>query len=626
MCGINGFIQFEKNYDIEQMKNMVHVMNDKIIHRGPDKEGLFADECCSLGMRRLSIIDLDGGFQPIWDSTHSKLIVFNGELYNFLELRKELQEIGCDFQTNSDTEVVLQGYLKYGKSFLEKMDGMFAFAIYDTEEKIWTFARDRIGEKPFYYSCTNEYFVFGSELKSLLSTGVINKNIDQEALSIFLQLTYIPAPYSIIKNVKKLMPGTIMTLDSKGNINTEVYWDVKETREKYRDLDYDSAKEELRKRLIESVRKRMISDVPLGAFLSGGFDSTIIVGIMSMLSDKPINTFTIGFDDKQYDESDLANIVAKKNNTNHHVLKLDWNEVIKDIDLILENIDEPFADSSLIATYAVSKMTKGYVTVALTGDAGDELFAGYDKYLISHYSNLYNNIPSIIKKSIVEPVVKLLPFGSAISRKANKVIKAAKMSTYGQYKQMMSLGFKEPELHKLLINSDNISQLSFVESNYNYLDDDDQTKAQYSDIKVVLEGDMLAKVDRASMLVSLETRVPLLDYNVVDLAFGMDSSYKIKGKNRKIILKDAFSDLIPKEIFKAKKHGFSVPMSKWLETELKEKLLYYASEEFINDQNLFNYDYINEIIDSHMTHKEDKYSELWTFFVFQNWYDRIFYS
>lgn len=623
MCGINGFVQFESMYHSEMLKSFVHQMNEQIVHRGPDSEGLFSDSHCALGMRRLSIIDLKGGDQPIWNETHDKMIVFNGELYNYLSLREELKQKGYVFSTDSDTEVVLHGFESYGPSFLKRMEGMFAFAIYDLSAKTWTLARDKIGEKPLYYYQDKEKFLFASELKSLLCTGLVPKVIDREGLSQYFQLTYIPAPKSILRDVHKLLPATYMVIRDDGSTFSEKYWELQPLTNEELLHDRDTCKSSLRKALFHSVEQRMISDVPLGAFLSGGIDSSIIVGIMSQISDRPINTFTIGYKDKRYDESSLAEIVAKKNHTNHHVLVLDWNKIAADLDAILQNIDEPFADSSLIATYAVSKMTKEYVTVALTGDAGDELFAGYNKYLISYYSRKYNRIPKVIRESIVRPAVGLLPVNSFLKRKANKVIASSGMEIFQQRKRMMCLGLKEEELRTLMRDA-YVDPMQFIREEYEFLADmDEQTRAQYVDLKTVLEGDMLAKVDRASMLVSLETRVPMLDTNVVELAYRIPSSYKINSKNKKIILKETFCDLLPDEILSARKHGFAVPIGMWLETVLKDRLLKYSESDYLEQQGLFNCAYIQKMIHAHLSHKEDRYSELWAFFVFQNWYERV---
>ena len=620
MCGINGIIQFNHNRRVDELRQIVHNMNEQIIHRGPDDEGLFADEFCSLGMRRLSIIDLVDGNQPIWNADHSKVIVYNGEIYNFKILREELKKVGYSFRTNSDTEVILLGYEAYGVRFLNKLEGMFAFAIYDLNEKKWIFARDRIGEKPLYYHIDSEKVIFASELKSVTATGLVKKEIDTTALSQYFQLTYIPAPLTIFTDVKKLLPGNYMEITVDGKVTIKQYWSL------FSEIDpsigYEAYKQKLRESLISSVEKRMISDVPIGAFLSGGFDSSVVVGIMSILKPGKVNTFTVSFDDKIYDESKLAEIVAKKNKTNHTVLKISEEEILGNIPDLLNNIDEPFADSSLIAVNAISKKAREYVKVVLTGDGGDELFAGYNKYLLPYYGNRYKKIPRFLRRGVIEKSLNLLPSKSYRVMGIRKVINACSLDEVEQIRFMMSLGFKPDELKELIPGIDT-ETMGFISDQYSFLNNSDaQTRTQYVDVKTVLEGDMLPKVDRASMLASLETRVPMLDSKVIELAFNTPTEYKIKGKNRKIILKDTFKDLLPDELFHAPKHGFGVPVSDWLENSLKNQLYEYANKDFLLSQGLFQPEFIKQIIDEHMSHKIDRFSTLWSFYVFQNWYRR----
>lgn len=620
MCGINGIIQFNHKRTAGDLRNIVHDMNERIIHRGPDDEGLFADEFCSLGMRRLSIIDLAGGNQPIWNPDHTKVIVYNGEIYNFKVLREELIKAGYSFRTNSDTEVILLGYEEYGVEILNKLEGMFAFVIYDLNEKKWILARDRTGEKPLYYHIDPEKAIFASELKSITATGLVKKEIDTTALSQYFQLTYIPAPLTIFTGIRKLPPGHYMVIDADGGSEIKQYWHLNSEIDP--SIGYEEYKKKLREALISSVERRMISDVPIGAFLSGGFDSSIVVGIMSLLSPGKVNTFTVSFDDKIYDESKLAELVAKKNNTNHTVLKISEEEILGNIPDLLGNIDEPFADSSLIAVNAISKKAREYVKVVLTGDGGDELFAGYNKYLLPYYGNRYKKIPKFLRKGVIEKSLNLLPSKSYRVMGIRKVINACGLDEVEQIRYMMSLGFKPDELKELIPGIDT-ETMDFISKQYAFLSSADaQTRTQYVDVKTVLEGDMLPKVDRASMFASLETRVPMLDSKVIELAFDTPTEYKIKGKNRKIILKDTFRDLLPDELFRAPKHGFGVPVSDWLENSLKDQLLKYSDEEFLRSQGLFSADYIGKVIEQHMTHQIDRFSTLWSFYVFQNWYER----
>lgn len=626
MCGINGFLKFGKKndnniYTAERMKNLVHGMNERIIHRGPDAEGLYADDDCSLGMRRLSIIDLDTGSQPVYSEDKTKLIVFNGEIYNYKELREQLLAEGCVFRTKSDTEVVLQGLVRHGKQFISRLEGMFAFCYYDITEHSWLLARDRVGEKPLYYYKGKDFFLFGSELKSLLSAGLISKEIDTDALTTYFQLGYIPAPMCILKDVNKLMPAVWMEITKDGNIYTEQYWKLEISNDR-KFKDYGWCKKELKEKLVSSVRQRMISDVPLGAFLSGGIDSAIVVGLMSKISDHPIDTFTAGFKEKAYDESELASITAKKFGTNHHVIILDWDEAVKDIDELLDNIDEPFADPSLAASYAVSKMTRQYVGAALTGDAGDELFAGYNKYLIGYYSSLYKSVPVFLRKGIAEPIIRGLPKNTGIYRKANKVIENAGAPAALQAKRLMSRAFSGSETDQL-IPGIKVNRLNFIKQKYEELEDaDDLKRLQYTDFHIVLEGQMLPKTDRSSMRASLETRIPMLDSRVIESAFSMPGSYKIRGRKRKIILKDTFKDILPDELFKASKHGFDVPVGAWLDGELKKELDKYSGSEYIVRQGLFSKEFLSRLRSRRNTDSIDWSTKIWSFFVFQYWYER----
>ncbi len=622
MCGINGYIQFDGARSQEELRRLVHGMNERIVHRGPDHEGLYADDRCALGMRRLAIIDLAGGLQPIWNETRTLMIVFNGEIYNFRALRKELEALGHRFQTQSDTEVILHGFESHGLAILQKLEGMFAFAIYNAEKGEWVLARDRIGEKPLYYCKTEKGFLFGSELKSLMATGLVPRELDMAACSTFFQLTYIPAPRTIFQAVRKLEPATALVLDGEGNLNFHAYWSLAPNITDERIQDYDECKRRLREALFHSVEQRMISDVPLGAFLSGGFDSSIIVGIMAAIAPQKVDTFTIGFDEKGYDESQLAAIVAKRHHTNHTLLRLKWEHVLSCVDRVLENLDEPFGDSSLVATYAVSAQARQFVKVVLTGDAGDELFAGYNKYLAGFYGCRYKRLPKFLRKSLIEKMLQFIPQDCGWVRKAQKVVRSAELSDYRRSVYLMSLGFKQQDLQSLL-HGFQPDSLDFLRRQYDYLKNaDPQTRSQFVDLKTVLEGDMLPKVDRASMLASLETRVPLLDSAVVQLAYQIPTLFKINGNQRKIILKDTFRDMLPPELFSAPKHGFEVPVGQWLRGPYREKLLHYASPDVIEAQGLFDGETIRRAVNDHLSGRASLFSELWAFFVFQNWFER----
>lgn len=623
MCGINGFI-YNKPNNIEDNISLIASMNSRIIYRGPDDEGVYADTQAALGMRRLSIIDLCTGKQPIYNEDNTKVIVFNGEIYNYRELRETLASKGHVFKTKSDTETILHAYEEYGKGCPDKLNGMFAFAIYDISKQELFIARDRAGEKPLYYYMDEEKLVFASELKSIIRCFDIKKEINRDALNQYLSLTYIPAPLTIFNNIFKLEAGSHM-LYNNGSLRIEKYWDI-DSKKSDLIYDYEECRKKLREYMFRSIEKKMISDVPLGAFLSGGIDSSIVTGIMSRLSSKPVETFTIGFRDKAFDESGRAAIVAQKNNTSHHVHYLDYDNAVDELDTILDTFDEPFADSSSIPTYFVSKFAREHVTVVLTGDAGDELFAGYSKYLVNYYSDMYNKVPAFLRRQVFERLVYSLPDKSPMTRKMRKVIENAGQDIFTKRKNLMFLGFNGNKTEELL-KKDHISRTGcdFIDDTYFKNEKfDELAKTLYTDFKVVLEGDMLVKVDRMSMLNSLETRVPLLDRDIMELAFKIPSEYKLKGRKQKHIFKDTFKDLIPDGILNKSKRGFAVPIGEWFKGPLKARLQGLLDEELIASQGIFDHDYIKRLLEDHFSERVNNAYPLWALFVFQNWYLRYF--
>lgn len=624
MCGINGFY-FNYENEEELNKKIILEMNRKITHRGPDDEGSYSDNRCSIGMTRLSIIDLVSGKQPITNEINSLKIVFNGEIYNYKELRKELINKGHIFKTDSDTEVVLHLYEEYGNECVKLLKGMFAFAIYSLSSNTIFLARDRAGEKPLYYYKGENAFVFASELKSIIASNIIEKRINKIALEQYFMLTYIPAPLTILEDVYKLKAGHYMIFANDGSVTIEKYWDIDYSLSNKIE-SYSEAKNILRETLFSSVEKCMVSDVPIGSFLSGGIDSTIITGIMATISNKPINTFTIGFKDKRFDESDRAALVAKMHNTKHHVFVIDSDNMLNNISKIIDNIDEPFADSSYIPTFTVSDLASKNVKVVLTGDAGDELFAGYDKYLIGYYSNLYEKIPSFIRKNIIETGIKKMPQDNSTVRKINKVVENFNLDIFSQRENLMCLGLKKNQIGKLL-SYESEKNLDLISEYYNTFSRENATEIDrtlYTDFKVVLEGDMLCKVDRASMLSSLETRVPFLYPDVIEVASQIPAEYKIKARNKKIILKDTFSDLIPKELLKASKKGFSVPLASWIKNELYEDIAKALDYNKIKKQELLNADFVQQLLNEHIIGAKNNASIIWAIYVFEKWYSNYF--
>lgn len=621
MCGINGIYNFKKNINSQDLCQKLREMNAKIIYRGPDHEGIFEYENLVMGMRRLAIIDLNSGNQPIFNEDKTLSIVYNGEIYNYQKLKEELKQKKHHFYTNTDTEVILHIYEEYGIDGFKNLDGMFAFSIFDKKTRRLILARDCMGEKPLYYAKLSNSFLWASELKSILCTELATKEINLTALNQYLQLTYIPAPLTIYKDIYKLQPGHALIVNEYGDIENVEYWCLGKQNSVIRELSYKKAKAELKQLVTKSVKERMISDVPLGGFLSGGIDSGTVVGIMAQLSPDPIKTFTIGFKEKEYDERSRARRVAKLNKSNHHEYVIEYNDVLNAVDDILEKIDEPFADPSILPTFFVSHFASKYVKVVLTGDAGDELFLGYNKYLINYYSDLYNKLPNFIKK-IIEKIFLTLPDQTPFTRKVRKVLYNVDKDIFEQRMSLMSLGFKEHERVQLL-NKEYFCQdsMSFLKDNYLELKNASEWgKTQYVDLKIVLEGDMLAKVDRMSMLNSLETRVPLLSKDIVEFAFSLPDEYKIKGKKLKRIMKDTFADILPRNFCNMKKSGFEIPLDYWFRNQMKDMLEQLFEKNTIEKQGIFNYSYIQQILQEHYEQKKNRKNEIWTLYIFQMWY------
>ena len=630
MCGINGLLYKEPTANIV---SDISEMNIRILHRGPDDDGIYIyDDRLAMGMRRLSIIDLEQGHQPMYNDDRSLIVTFNGEIYNFRELKKGLQDKGVIFRTHSDTEVVLRMFEAYGTGSFSQLNGMFAIAIHDEKNKQVIIARDRFGEKPLYFYRNNKQIAWASELKSLKRIISDQKEIEPKALLLFLSLTYIPAPYTIYKDVYKLGAGHYMILKTEDlDISNHKYWDISlEPAESIK--SYTEAKKELKTLLFNSVEKRLIADVPIGVFLSGGVDSTIIAAIMNKISGKKISTFSIGSSNKRYDESERARQIAGHVHSDHHEYILDYTEILEQIDSIILNYDEPFADSSCIPTWYLSKKTSEHVKVALTGDGADEVFGGYNKYLIHSYGNIYDKIvPGFIREKAVKPLIKSKIWKntdtkSAIS-KIKKLIEAVGNDVITNHFNIISLGFKKEELGYLLTNNSN-ADIDTVFSQYIPdlpAGDVDKLKiARYLDKNISLEGDMLVKVDRASMLCSLECRAPFLDYRLIEFSYCIPDHFLIKGNNKKRILKDTFEDLLPSRFFKAPKAGFEVPISYWFRNELKTELLKTLSEEACTKHGYFNYDYISNLLNEHLESNIDHSYKLWTIYCFQKWYSSVF--
>lgn len=608
MCGICGIYSFEGE-PIDKM--LVKSMCDAISYRGPDDEGYFIDKNLALGMRRLSIIDLDTGRQPIHNEDESIWVVFNGEIYNFLELKGELEKKGHRFYTNSDTEAIVHAYEEYGTECLNKFNGMFAFALWDSNKKRLFIARDRFGVKPLHYYIDKSKFVFGSEIKSILTDISIKREVNSEALQQYLALEYVPAPLTMFKGINKLPPGHYLVLENN-TIKIEKYWDLnfnpkKNTKQLY------AAK--IRQLLKDSVRKRLISDVPFGAFLSGGIDSSAIVCFMSELMQLPVKTFSIGFDEESYNETKYAKIIAEKFNTEHHEQFVDSETIRPLFDEMIPLIDEPLGDPSIFPTYLVSKFARKHVTMVLSGDGGDELLAGYDWYVANKLSRYYQLVPGH-KKLIPLILKKIKPtiHSKGIINKAKKFTEGFSMPRELGHVRWMTA------YDKRLSASETIDPYYIIKS-YSNKRLDKLSRAQYIDIKTYLADDILTKVDRATMYTSLEARNPFLDYRLAELAAQIPSNLRLKGMQTKYILKKAMNNKLPDSILNKRKQGFTMPLKHWSRKELKDIFAEKLSESNLNRIGHINPAYANKLLTSHMDRTADNHRKLWAILSFVMWHE-----
>ena len=628
MCGINGYITHNKQYDVNQT---ISIMNDFIIHRGPDDCGVFIDKNnnynLALGMRRLSIIDIDNGKQPMYSKDKKVIIVFNGEIYNYQILRKNLINEGVVFNTNSDTEVILEMYLRYGVSSFSQLDGMFSFSIYDKNLKKVYIARDYFGEKPLYYYNNDNNFFWASELKSIINVIDDKPKISNDGLSIYFQLTYIPAPFTIYEDVYKLEPNYYIEYDCSTSILSK--YKIREMKNKVtlnNRVSFQKAKKTVRNLVMESVKSRSVSDVPIGTFLSGGVDSSIISYCLANYSSEPINTFSIGFDKKSFDETDKSRIVSKLIKSNHHEFIVKENQIKENIDMIILNFDEPFADSSAIPTFLVSKLTKGHVKVVLTGDGGDEVFGGYNKYYIGKINNFYTKIIPNSLHSFIKPIfnnlLKLKHDDRGFLYKIKRLLNAVDYNKDFYYK-IISLGFHNSEINKIFNKEyfDN-NVLSYYKKDY--VSSNTLHHFRNIDKNISLEGDMLVKVDRTSMLNSIECRSPFLNKKIWNFVNSLPDNFLISNWNKKYLLKKAFEDCFPKDFLNKSKQGFGVPVGDWMRGPLKEDLLSYIDQNFLEKQKIFNYNNIKEIVLNHINEIDDNTFRVWTFYCFQKWYKEIY--
>ncbi len=625
MCGICGI--FRRQGLHPEDKEKVSLMTGALIHRGPDEDGFYDDEFIALGMRRLKIIDLVTGRQPIANEDKTIWTIYNGEIYNFPQLRAELEKRGHIFKTKSDTEVIVHLYEEEGPDFIHRLNGMFAIAIWDKVNRRLCLYRDRLGIKPLHFSFLPDGLIFASEIKSLLKAG-INREIDFKALSQFFSFEFIPAPRTIFRKIHKLLPGH--RIICQGNeIKIEKYWDIvfKPDNPPRSEKEYA---EEIHYRLREAVKKRLISDVPLGVFLSGGLDSSTITALMKEVETSPIKTFAIGFREKSFNELHYARLVADYFKTDHHEFVVEPKLVTELAPQLMNYLDEPLADASVIPTYLISYLARKEVTVALAGDGGDELFAGYDTYKAYRLACYYRKLPRFIN-SPLRWVVNLFPASGrrlSFEFKAKKFLlgidyppEIANYIWWGAYPPQEKGKLLSPLLEEA-IKADPYEPVAFHLRSCEAQDTLD--RIFYLDLKLYLQDDLLVKVDRMSMANSLEIRVPFLDYTFVEFAASIPNKFKLKGFETKYILKKAMDGYLPPQIFRRKKIGFDIPLGAWIRRDLKSFVLDVLSPQNLSRHGFFNQLYIEEKLKEHLRGQHNHRQLLWPIIIFQFWYDRYY--
>ncbi len=628
MCGICGYIS-KRNITLGQLKEM----NDTMYHRGPDDSGeeiypMAGGYQVGFAHRRLSIMDLSSlGHQPMHSHDKRITVVFNGEIYNFKELREELSDY--PFLSNCDTEVIIAAYLKWGIKCVERFNGMFAIALYDRETQDVYFVRDRIGKKPLYYWLEENDLVFASELKPIMKCPGFLKRIDRTVLSRYLFQQYINAPQSIYQNVYKLEPGAVLHFHA-GVVRTWKYWDVKAVyAEAQRQPvgSYEEAKEQLKELLKKSVASRMIADVPLGSFLSGGYDSSLVTAIAQEHAGVPVKTFSIGFHEEKYNEAKYAKAVADYLGTEHTELYIGEEDMLGLVESIPQYYDEPFADSSEIATMMVSQLAREHVTVALSGDGGDEFFCGYNVYENVGQAQKLDRLGGMVHGICQLPGVKQLRLEERLPFRVRVIAGNRERESKTQFGAGNYIVKAKAMVGGLPAGETALPVHYLIESQYGV--SSWQIRRMLLDMDTYLPGDILCKVDRASMKYSLETRCPILDTDVMEYSYRIPHSYKYAKGDKKHILKDIARDYIPRELLDRPKVGFGVPLDKWLRGPLKEKLSDYSSYDYLNRQGIFDAEYVSKLIHDYILTGDAgpatgaNYSKLsWSFFVFQQWYEK----
>lgn len=622
MCGISGILKFDGS---SPGRDAIRAMADALVHRGPDDDGFYLSKGLAFGFRRLSIIDLSTGSQPIHNEDKTVWVMLNGEIYDFQKIRAVLEGRGHSFHTRSDTEIIVHLYEEYGETFLEHLNGMFSLALWDDKKETLILARDRMGKKPLYYCQTGTTLLFASEIKSLLRHPDCPRNLDPLSLAKYLHFGYIPAPSTIYAGVKKLRPAEYLVY-RQGKLSAASYWDM--PRDERSGLSFEGAKRELSELLQASVRTRLVSDVPLGIFLSGGIDSATVAAMAASSSSSRVKTFTISFSEKDYDESADARLVARHLDTEHHEESFSPETLLGLLPVMADILDEPLADPSILPTYLLSRFTRGSVTVALGGDGGDEIFGGYPTYYAHRLYERYRRLPGFVRAGI-RAAVERLPVSTkyfSFDFKAKRFIRGDGFALSERHARWMS-AFLPEEIGPLFTPgfAASVNMDGLYEELNGYAGatvPDPLKKAMYLDAKMYLQDDVLVKVDRASMAVSLEVRAPFLDREVVEFASTLPASWKLNGKTSKYILRETVKKLLPPEVLKKKKQGFALPLSRWFRRELTPLLDKYLDAGRLEKEGIFRPDQIGRLVSGHRNGRQENSKMLWALLVFEMWKER----
>ncbi|MGI6454469.1 MAG: asparagine synthase (glutamine-hydrolyzing) [bacterium] len=627
MCGICGKIYHDHTRQVEP--DLLRRMTSVITHRGPDDEGYFLYGNAGLGSRRLSIVGLEDGHMPMSSPDGSIVLVYNGELYNHPQLKHVLERKGYAYQTCSDTETFLHLYREYGEGFLDHARGMFALALWDKNQQKLILARDRLGIKPVYYHLDDQAIRFGSEIKCMLCDPQVSREIDLEALNFFLAYLSAPAPYSMFQNIRKLKPGE-MLIYQNGRMDRRMYWTPQPEFRQIPENDPQAQPQELLKRLRQVVHEHLMADVPVGAFLSGGIDSSLLVALMHEELGGNFKTFSIGFEGYSlFDESKQAGETARRLGTDHTEKILNPEDLLKALDHITWQLDEPLADSSCFPVYYVSQLAAQQVKVVLSGDGGDELFAGYRKYQAEYYRHYFNWMPNALQEALIRSAVSCLPesrknFGMDLLRQVKKFFRGLHPDAFERHLGL-AIHYEDP-LRSSILSRGVLEQIDFLEVRefrrrlFDEVEQlDDLTRMLWVDLRHNLPADMLMKVDRMSMLHSLEVRVPFLDHQLVEYAFRLPGSVKLRGKTGKWILKEAAKGLLPDEILHRRKHGFDIPIGEWFKRELRDVIEDICSPETAKRRGLFHPRRLQQILTDHQNGKRDYNNHLWILLSLELW-------